>query len=167
MDADEPHREPRPADPPEAAGDAAAPRPAPPTVTPLELPPPRAAAGLPAGCRRPALIGALTLTLLLVVLMVIGVQLTRRTMWLTADRALGRIRRAALDAPLEPAERTRLLAALDRFGRRVPLMDDPYPAIGAFLGRAQSDLADGRLSRDEALGLTELLEPLASGEAPR
>lgn len=165
MSDDDPIRDQPPAadrpPPPTAVDDGVRVRP---PVKPLELPPPRRTTDLGAsGCRRPALVGTVALALVLVMLLVIGVKLTRRTMWLTAERAMERVRREALEAPLAPAERDRLLAALRHFQERLPLMSDPFPVIGTFLGRVQADLADGRLSREEALALTELLEPLALG----
>lgn len=139
----------------------------PPLVTPLDIPPPPPSWGGAEGCRRPALVGAVGIALVLVLLLVAGLQLTRRTIWMTTERAVDRLRYATRDAPLEPAERDRLLSALDRLEERLPMMDDPYPAMGAVLNRVQRDLDDGRLSRDEAAGLAELASDLAAGRAPR
>jgi len=138
-----------------------------PPVTPLDIPPRAPSGGGDGeGCRRPALVGAVGFALVLLLLLVAGLQLTRRTVWMTTERAVDRVRHAARDAPLDPAERDRLLSALDRLEERLPMMDDPYPAMGAVLNRVQRDLEDGRLSREEAAGLAELASGLAAGRTP-
>ncbi len=138
----------------------------PPPVTPLDIPRRAPAGGGGEGCRRPALVGAVGVAVVLLLLLVAGLQLTRRTVWMTTERAVDRVRHAARDAPLDPAERDRLLSALDRLEERMPMMDDPYPAMGAILNRVQQDLEDGRLSREEATGLAELASDLAAGRTP-
>jgi len=94
---------------------------------------------------------------LLIVALIAGTSMMRRTVWLNMDRG----RRAvvqALPADLPPAERARTTGNLERFHAVLEASKDPYPVMGEFMRRVRAILADGRLTAEEVGGLNIYLE---------
>jgi hypothetical protein len=94
---------------------------------------------------------------LLIVALVAGTSMMRRTVWLNMDRG----RRAAvqaLPADLPPAERARTTRNLELFHAVLEASKDPYPVMGEFMRRVRAILKDGRLTGDEIGGLNVYLE---------
>jgi hypothetical protein len=94
---------------------------------------------------------------LLIVALIAGTSMMRRTVWLNMDRG----RRAvvqALPADLPPAERARTTRNLEHFHAVLEASKDPYPVMGEFMRRVRTILADGRLTAEEVGGLNVYLE---------
>ena len=146
---DEPESEPRP----EA--------PARPPVDVSLLPPlpvhPRSQRMAGTNIGRWATFGCVAVLLLLVVLLMVGVNLTKRTMWMSYARAQQRIIEE-LPRELASGERLRTERNLQRFRARMEATPDPFALMGSFLGKAGATLEDDRLTTDEVAELNRFIE---------
>ena len=106
--------------------------------------------------------------LVLVVLLMFGVNLTRRTVWMGFARAQQRVL-DELPRDLPSGERLRTERNLQRLRARNEASADPLPVIGSFLGQVSAVLADDRLTVDEVAELNRFVEQTldgSGGEAP-
>jgi hypothetical protein len=104
-----------------------------------------------------ATFGCVAILLMLVVLLVIGVNLTKRTMWMAYARAQQRLVEELPDE-IGSGERMRTERNLQRFRARVEITEDPFPLMGDFLGRVTSAFDDEALSVEEVSDLNRFLE---------
>jgi hypothetical protein len=154
-------------DDPTTAGDAPeraqGPRPAKPPVDVSLLPPlpvhPRSQQMAGTNIGRWATFGCVAVLLLLVVLLMVGVNLTKRTMWMSYARAQLRIVEE-LPRELPSGERLRTERNLQRLRARLEATADPFPVLGAFLGRVSTAFEDDRLSSDEVAELNRFIEDI-------
>jgi hypothetical protein len=115
-----------------------------------------------------ATFGCVAVLLVLVVLLMVGVNLTRRTVWMGFARAQQRVLQE-LPRELSAGERLRTERNLQRLRARSEASADPLPLIGSFLGQASAALADDRLTVDEVADLNRFVEEILDGggdEAP-
>jgi hypothetical protein len=143
-----------------------------PAVDPTALPPlplrprPDRVPGVNLG--RWASFGCVAVLLVLVVLLMFGVNLTRRTVWMSFARAQQRVvERLPCDLP--SGERLRTERNLQRLRARSEAAADPLPLIGSFLGQVSAALADDRLTVDEVAEFNRFVEQTldgSGGEAP-
>jgi len=112
--------------------------------------------------------GCVAVLLVLVVLLMFGVNLTRRTVWMSFARAQQRVvERLPRDLP--SGERLRTERNLQRLRARSEATADPLPLLGSFLGRVSAALEDDRLTVDEVAELNRFVEETLDGnggEAP-
>ena len=104
-----------------------------------------------------ATFGCVAVMLMLVVLLVIGVNLTKRTVWIAYARAQQRLVES-LPAELESGERMRTERNLQRFRARLEITADPFPVMGDFLGRVSAAFDDDVLSIGELADLNRFIE---------
>jgi hypothetical protein len=137
-----------------------------PAIDPYALPPlplrPRAERAAGANVGRWATFGCIALMLVLVVLLLVGVNLTRRTVWMSFARAQQRLVEE-LPQDLPSGERLRTERNLKRLRARIEVSPDPLPVIGGFLGRVSEALDDGRLTAGEIAGLNRFVEETLNG----
>jgi len=115
-----------------------------------------------------ATFGCVAVLLVLVVLLMVGVNLTRRTAWMSFARAQQRVLEE-LPRDLPSGERLRTERNLQRLRARSEASADPLPMIGGFLGQVTEALEDGRLTADEAAELNRFVEEIldaGGSEAP-
>ena len=143
-----------------------------PAVDPSLLPPlpvtPRRDRVPGADLGRWATFGCVAVLLVLVVLLMFGVNLTRRTAWMSFARAQQRVLEE-LPRDLPSGERLRTERNLQRLRARSEASADPLPMIGGFLGQVSAALEDGRLTADEVAELNRFVEEIldaGGGEAP-
>jgi hypothetical protein len=143
-----------------------------PSVDPRLLPPlpvaPRRDRVPGANLGRWATFGCVAVLLVLVVLLMVGVNLTRRTAWISFARAQQRVLEE-LPRDLSSGERLRTERNLQRLRARSEGSADPLPVIGGFLGKVTEALEDGRLTADEVAELNRFVEEIldaGGGEAP-
>lgn len=146
---DEPESEPRPAMPAKPPVDVAMLPPMPQTARDARVP------GLAIG--RWMTFGCVAVLLLLVVLLLVGVNLTRRTVWMSYARVQQRLLEE-LPPRLPSGERLRIERNLQRYRARVETAADPLPAIGELLAEAGQALEDDRLTEAEVEALNRFLE---------
>jgi hypothetical protein len=115
---------------------------------------PRAPGG---GIGRWATFGCVAVLLMLLVLLLIGVNVTRRTVWMSYARVQQRLVEE-LPPQLPSGERLRIERNLQRYRARVEMDPDPLPAIGALLAEAGQALQDDRLTAAEVEQLNRFLE---------
>ena len=109
-----------------------------------------------------ATFGCIAVMLVLVVLLVIGVNLTKRTVWMAYARAQQRIVEN-LPKELPPGERLRIERNLQQFRARLNMTAEPMPLIGQFLGEVTAAFEDDRLTMEEVEGFNRFIEdPLDS-----
>jgi hypothetical protein len=114
-----------------------------------------------------ATFGCVAVLLVLVVLLMVGVNLTRRTAWISFARAQQRVLEE-LPRDLPSGERLRTERNLQRLRARSEASADPLPVIGGFLGKVTEALEDDRLTADEVAGLNRFVEEIldaGGGEA--
>jgi len=132
-----------------------------PAVDPAALPPlplrPRPDRVPGANLGRWASFGCVALLLVLVVLLMFGVNLTRRTVWMSFARAQQRVV-DQLPRELPSGERLRTERNLQRLRARSEASVDPLPLIGSFLGQVSAALVDDRLTVDEVTELNRFVE---------
>lgn len=137
-----------------------------PAIDPNALPPlplrPRAERAAGANVGRWASFGCIALMLVLVVLLLVGVNLTRRTVWMSFARAQQRLVEE-LPRDLPSGERLRTERNLQRLRARIEASPDPLPLIGGFLGRVSEALDDGRLTAGEVADVNRLMEQTIDG----
>ncbi|MFV2074251.1 MAG: hypothetical protein ACC742_16620, partial [Thermoanaerobaculales bacterium] len=109
------------------------------------------------GCGRLPLVGCAVGIVLLIVALVIGVSLVRRSVWMTAERARRQVVQG-LPFKLPPGERLRMTRNLDRFRTILETSPDPYPMMGEFVSRVRAAFEDGRLTTEEIEELNLFLE---------
>ena len=112
--------------------------------------------------------GCVAVLLVLVVLLMFGVNLTRRTVWMGFARAQQRVL-DELPRDLPSGERLRSERNLQRLRARSEATADPMPLIGSFLGQASGALEDDRLTVEEVAELNRFVEQTldgSGGEAP-
>jgi hypothetical protein len=112
--------------------------------------------------------GCVALLLVLVVLLMFGVNLTRRTVWMGFARAQQRVIEE-LPRDLPSGERLRIERNLPRLRAHAEAAADPMPLIGGFLAQASAALADDRLTVEEVDELNRFIEgtfEAGGGEAP-
>ena len=143
-----------------------------PAVDPSLLPPlpvaPRRDRVPGASLGRWATFGCVAVLLVLVVLLMVGVNLTRRTAWMSFARAQQRVLEE-LPRDLPSGERLRTERNLQRLRARSEASADPLPVIGRFLGKSAEALDDDRLTVDEVAELNRFFEEVldaGEGEAP-
>jgi hypothetical protein len=143
-----------------------------PAIDPAVLPPlpvaPRRDRVPGANLGRWASFGCVAVLLVLVVLLMFGVNLTRRTVWMSFARAQQRVLEE-LPRNLPSGERLRTERNLQRLRARNEASADPLPAIGSFLGEVAEALEDDRLTVDEVAELNRFVEETldaSGGEAP-
>ena len=143
-----------------------------PAVDPRLLPPlpvtPRRDRVPGANLGRWASFGCVAVLLVLVVLLMFGVNLTRRTVWMGFARAQQRVL-DELPRDLPSSERLRIERNLQRLRARSEATADPMPLIGSFLGQASGALEDDRLTVEEVAELNRFVEQTldgSGGEAP-
>lgn len=114
-----------------------------------------------------ASVGCAAVVVALLVLLVVGVGLTKRTAWIAFAR--GRQRLVEVAGREHPTERLRTRRNLELFAARLRASRDPYPILGEFLARERSAFADGRLDADELADLNRFLaggSPAGTGAPP-
>jgi hypothetical protein len=127
-------------------------------TAPLPVPPRRER--MPgASLGRWASFGCVAVLLMLVVLLMFGVNLTRRTVWMSFARAQQRVL-GQLPRDLPSGERLRVERNLQRLRARAEAAADPMPLIGSFLGRVSAALEDDRLTVDEVADLNRFVEEI-------
>jgi hypothetical protein len=143
-----------------------------PAVDPAALPPlpvrPQRDRVPGANLVRWASFGCVALLLVLVVLLMVGVNLTKRTVWMSYARAQQRVLEV-LPRDLPSGERLRTERNLQRLRARAETAADPIPLIGGFLGQVSAALDDDRLSAEEVGELNRFVEEIldaGGGEAP-
>ena len=143
-----------------------------PAVDPRLLPPlpvtPRRDRVPGANLGRWASFGCVAVLLVLVVLLMVGVNMTKRTMWMSFARAQQRVLEE-LPRDLPSGERLRTERNLQRLRARNEASADPLPVIGAFLGQVSGALEDDRLMADEVAELNRFMEGVldaSGGGAP-
>ena len=143
-----------------------------PAVDPRLLPPlpvtPRRDRVPGANLGRWASFGCVAVLLVLVVLLMVGVNMTKRTMWMSFARAQQRVLEE-LPRDLPSGERLRTERNLQRLRARNEASADPLPVIGAFLGQVSGALEDDRLTADEVAELNRFMEGVldaSGGDAP-
>ncbi len=143
-----------------------------PVVDPSLLPPlpvtPRRDRVPGANLGRWATFGCVAVLLVLVVLLMFGVNLTRRTAWMGFARAQQRVLEE-LPRDLPSGERLRTERNLQRLRARSEASADPLPVIGSFLGKVSVVFEDDRLTADEVAELNRFVEEIldaGGGEAP-
>jgi hypothetical protein len=143
-----------------------------PAVEPAALPPlpvrPQRDRVPGANLVRWASFGCVALLLVLVVLLMFGAHLTRRTAWMSFARAQQRVLEV-LPRDLPSGERLRTERNLQRLRARAETAADPIPLIGGFLGQVSAALDDDRLSADEVAELNRFVEEIldaGGGEVP-
>ena len=104
-----------------------------------------------------ATFGCVALMLILVVLLVIGVNLTERTVWMAYARAQQRVVEA-LPRELSSGERMRTERNLQRFRARLDMTAEPMPLMGQFLAEVTTALEDDELGTEEVDGLNLFME---------
>jgi hypothetical protein len=104
-----------------------------------------------------ATFGCVAIMLILVVLLVVGVSLTKRTVWMAYARAQQRVVES-LPRDLPSAERLRIERNLQRFRARLDMTADPMPLMGSFLAEVTAAFDDEQLSVEEVGGLNEFIE---------
>jgi len=109
-----------------------------------------------------ATFGCVALMLILVVLLVIGVNLTKRTVWMAYARAQQRVVEA-LPRELPAGERMRTERNLQRFRARLDMTAEPMPLMGQFLAEVTTALEDDELSTEEVDGLNLFMENVLDG----
>jgi hypothetical protein len=109
------------------------------------------------GIGRWASFGCLAVMIILVVVLLIGVGMTKRTAWIAVTRAERRVVEE-LPRALSSGERLRIERNLQRFRARLEVADDPFPLMGQFLDEIQTALADDELSTEEVTDLNLFLE---------
>ena len=103
--------------------------------------------------------GCVSVLLVLVVLLMFGVNLTRRTVWMGFARAQQRVL-DELPRDLSSGERLRIERNLQRLRARAEAAADPMPLIGGFLGQASGALTDDRLTVEEVAELNRFVEEI-------
>jgi len=143
-----------------------------PAVDPAALPPlpvrPRSERVPGANLVRWVSFGCVAVLLVLVVLLMVGVNLTKRTMWMGFARAQQRVVEQ-LPRDLPSGERLRTERNLQRLRARAETAADPIPLIGGFLSQVSAALDDDRLSAEEVGELNRFVEEIldaGGGEAP-
>ena len=106
--------------------------------------------------------GCVAVLLVLVVLLMVGVNLTKRTMWMGFARAQQRVVEQ-LPRDLPSGERLRTERNLQRLRARAEASADPLPLIGSFLGRVSAALDDDRLTAEEIAELNRFVEEALDG----
>jgi hypothetical protein len=102
--------------------------------------------------------------LVLIVVLILGVALTKRMAWAAMDRSQRRLM-AAVEQRNQPGVRMRTRRNIDRFRTQLRVTRDPYPKMGEFMKRVQAALEDGELSDQEIVDINEYLESiLPAGE---
>ncbi len=109
-----------------------------------------------------ATFGCVALMLILVVLLVIGVNLTKRTVWMAYARAQQRVVEA-LPRDLPSGERMRTDRNLQRFRARLDVTAEPMPLMGQFLAEVTTALEDDVFSAEEVDGLNRFMEDVLDG----
>jgi hypothetical protein len=109
-----------------------------------------------------ATFGCVAVMLLLVVLLMVGVNLTKRTAWMSYARAQQRLVEE-LPSELPSGERLRTERNLQRFRARLETTPDPFPLMGRFLGRVGAAFDDDRLTVEEVAELNQLMEEALEG----
>ena len=109
-----------------------------------------------------ATFGCVALMLILVVLLVIGVNLTKRTVWMAYARAQQRVIEA-LPRDLPSGEQMRTDRNLQRFRARLDMTAEPMPLMGQFLAQVTTALEDDELSTEEIEGLNVFMEEVLDG----
>ena len=104
-----------------------------------------------------ATFGCVVVMLILVVLLVIGVSLTKRTVWIAYAKGQQQLVEN-LPPELESGERMRIERNLQRFRARLEITADPFPAMGDFLGRVKAAFDDEVLSVEELAELNRFIE---------
>jgi hypothetical protein len=104
-----------------------------------------------------ATFGCVAVLLLLVVLLLFGVNLTKRTMWMAYARAQQRLVES-LAAEVDSGERMRTERNLQRFRARLEITEDPFPLMGDLMGRITAALEDESVSAEELSELNAFLE---------
>jgi hypothetical protein len=97
--------------------------------------------------------------LALIVVLILGVSLTKRMAWAAMDRSQRRLM-AAVEQRNQPGLRMRTRRNLDRFRTQLRVARDPYPKMGEFMKRVQAALEDGELSDQEIADINGYLESL-------
>ncbi|HOC43136.1 MAG TPA: hypothetical protein PKJ99_08990 [Thermoanaerobaculales bacterium] len=137
-----------------------------PTVDPGALPPlplrSRAERVSGANVGRWASFGCVALMLVFVVLLLVGVNLTKRTLWSSFARAQQRLVEE-LPRDLPSGERLRTERNLQLLRARIEAAPDPLPLIGGFLGRVSEALDDGRLTAGEVADINRVMEQTIDG----
>ena len=138
-----------------------------PAVDPAALPPlparPRGDRMPGASLGRWASFGCVAVLLVLVVLLMFGVNLTRRTVWMGFARAQQRVL-DELPRDLSSGERLRTERNLQRLRARSEASADPMPLIGGFLGQASGALEDDRLTVEEVAELNRFVEEILDAD---
>lgn len=109
-----------------------------------------------------ATFGCVALMLILVVLLVIGVNLTKRTVWVAYAQAQQRVIEA-LPRDLPSGEQMRTDRNLQRFRARLDMTAEPMPLMGQFLAQVTTALEDDELSTEEIEGLNGFMEEVLDG----
>ena len=104
-----------------------------------------------------ATFGCVAVMLMLVVLLVIGVNLTKRTVWMAYARAQQRLVEN-LPPELESGEQMRTERNLQRYRARLEITPDPFSAMGDFLARVKTAFDDEVLSVEELSELNRFME---------
>ena len=138
-----------------------------PAVDPRLLPPlpvtPRRDRVPGANLGRWASFGCVAVLLVLVVLLMVGVNMTKRTMWMSFARAQQRVLEE-LPRDLPSGERLRTERNLQRLRARSEASADPMPLIGGFLGQASGALEDDRLTVEEVAELNRFVEEILDAD---
>lgn len=104
-----------------------------------------------------ATFGCVAVMLMLVVLLAIGVNLTKRAVWMAHARAQQRLVES-LPTGLASGERMRTERNLQRFRARLEIVEDPIPAMGEFLRLVTASLDDDVLDGDELADINRFME---------
>jgi hypothetical protein len=107
--------------------------------------------------------GCLAVMIILVVVLVIGVGMTKRTVWIAVARAQQRLIQD-LPRDLSSGDRLQIERNLQRFRARLELQADPLPLMGEFLNRVQAAFADDELSTDEVADFNFFFESVIDGD---
>lgn len=109
-----------------------------------------------------ATFGCAVVMLLLVVLLMVGVNLTKRTVWMSYARAQQRLVEE-LPRELPSGERLRTERNLQRFRGRLEATPDPFPLMGRFLSMVGDVFEDDHLTADEVARLNRFMEDVLDG----